>query len=181
MNIVRASRELGESDNSIADIGATGDVGVEELTKEPTVGKSMFAAKGSMFRGAFVGTGERVHGRGGILWEGRDFVGGNGRGSIPAMGGEDALDVSATRKGDGGRRLLNVDTVVVVDEAEIFEWRCVFGGVLEFGPDDVIDFFGDVFVIAGEGKIVNLAQEENFVAFVVSMIDGLIMSGRLEV
>ena len=75
------------------------------------------------------------------------------------MGAEDALDASATRKGDGGRRLLNVNTVVVIDEAKIFERRCGFRGVLKFGADDVIDFFGNDFVIAGEGKIVNLAQE----------------------
>ena len=51
---------------------------------------------------------------------------------------------------------------------------------MKLSADDVINFFGNGFIMAGEGKIINLAQEENLVAFEDGVVDGFIVCGRVE-
>ena len=54
--------EFTESDSGVADVGAAGDVGIEEITQEGSVAKTLLRGKEGMFRSAFDGTSVLVHG-----------------------------------------------------------------------------------------------------------------------
>ena len=51
--IMWACREFAQSDGCITNVGATGDVGIQQFTKQGAVGKTIFGDKGHMFGSAF--------------------------------------------------------------------------------------------------------------------------------
>lgn len=53
MRIVRTFRELAERNGGIANVGTTGDIGVEQFPQESVIRKTMFCGERITFRCAF--------------------------------------------------------------------------------------------------------------------------------
>lgn len=97
--------EFCKGGDAVANVGATGDICVEEFTEEAAVAETKGFGKGSMFRGAFF-----VARSGGVhlievafserwlrLGVGFRFM---GRRFLPVMGFEEATDVGCSRQFD---------------------------------------------------------------------------------
>ena len=79
------------------------------------------------------------------------------------MSFEHAIDIFASRNGDEVRGLLNLDTIVIIDETHVGKIRFVLSREHEVLANDIIDSFGSSFIRAGKSKIVNLAEEDGCV------------------
>lgn len=55
------------------------------------------------------------------------------------MGSQDTVNVSFARKDDAISKLVNVNTVEIVQEAKVVEWRIVFRWPLEFLANASVD------------------------------------------
>ena len=60
--------------------------------------------------------------------------------------------------------LMDVNTVKLFEESEVFEWRFFLGRQLQLGPNDGANVFCCVLMLACNGKVIDLTQEENGVS-----------------
>ena len=97
------------------------------------------------------------------------------------MGFKHRIDILSRRNGDKVRELLNLDPVVVVDETHVGKGSSVFSRESEAFANDIIGSFGNVFIRAGESKIIDLAKEEDFDPTERGGVNGMIMRGAFKV
>jgi hypothetical protein len=67
------------------------------------------------------------------------------------------LNVSFTRYGNGVVQLSHIDTIVLCEQAKVFNWRFSLMLDLKTFSEDVIDLLGSGFVLACNGNIINLS------------------------
>ena len=103
------------------------------------------------------------------------------QGIIPSMRLKDTINIFCRRDGDKGGRLLDLDTIIVINEAHVSERGFVFPRESEASANDIIDSFGDFLIRASKGKIINLAEEKNFDTVKRRRIDRAIVCGAFEV
>ena len=76
--------------------------------------------------------------------------------------------------------LVDVNTIVVGDETQIFEWRRSFIGLLKFPADDSKDLAGEGFRRGGKAKVVDLTEKEHFGVVKCGSVNAAIVSGSRE-
>ena len=76
---------------------------------------------------------------------------------------------------------MNIKTVEILEKTEVVEGRGRFTRDLDMSANAGIDFLGKGFIRAGQGKVINLMEKEDFVAFVVGRVNGLVMGSGGEV
>ena len=173
--------EFAEGDGRVANVRATGDVGVEELAQESAVAKTLLGSEVGMLGCTFNRAGVLIHGRDGLSGKGNGIFGGGGfRGCGPAVGFEDTIEVGGAGEDDGIVILLNVNAVELGEEAKVLERWVVFRGELEAFAEAVVELDGNGFVRAGEGKIINLAEEEDAFSIDDGGVDGFVVGGVAE-
>ena len=94
---------------------------------------------------------------------------------------EKTTNVASTRELVVGASLGNLNTIEVSEESQVFEWSFGLTWELQLIANDGEDFLSNSFIRAGKGKVINLAQQQNLDTIEDSLIDGRIMSSRLEV
>jgi len=181
VGVMGTSGELAEGYSGIANVRATSDICVEQFTKQSPVGKTMFGGDVSMFRGAF-----RVAS---ILVQSSDSIsverGGMSTsvftvGSRPTMGAENSVDVVVTGEDNAIIVLLDVKSIEVREEAQVFErWRSL-GGELKALANEGINALSKGFIGASKGKVIHLAKQQNMFSINDSRVDGAIMGGALK-
>lgn len=118
MGGVGTGGELAQGDGRIADVGAAGDIGVEQFTEERAVGETAGTGECRMFGRAFGKTRIRVHRVNSVGVEGSCMGGQVGIGGFsPAVCGQETVDVAFTGKNDGVVVLVNIKAIEIGEEA----------------------------------------------------------------
>jgi hypothetical protein len=161
VKITRGGSKFAEGDDRIADVGATGNVRIQEFAKEAAKGEAMLVNQALMGIGVFGGSGGRIHGRDSVKRNWRldlgvvvRFV---RRWGGPTVGAEDAIDVTGTGQDNAVGKLVDVNAIEVIEEAKVTERWGGFTGELEFKSNKAINVDRDVFGRSSEGKVVNLS------------------------
>ena len=71
---------------------------------------------------------------------------------------KDAIDIFCGGNRDKSGGLLDLDSVIVIDETHVGKGRLVFTGKSKTFSDDIIDSLGNAFVRASKSEVVNLAK-----------------------
>ena len=121
--------KLGKENSSVANVGATCDVGVEKFTKKSAEGEAVFGLKSSSFFGIFRGA-NRCKKFSEIIWGQRFMWLGRLVRLFPLMGLEDAVNVVRARDEDVVIALSDSDTIVFFDQSKVIERRFRFTGEL---------------------------------------------------
>jgi hypothetical protein len=179
VDLGRSSGETGKKGNSIANVEAADNVGVDEFTEETTVAKTILVLEGSMFGGVlsgadgvevgYDGRGDRLEG----LGTGLTFL---ELGGFPAVLEQEALNVGRARQCSIISGLVDVEAIVGGTDSKFLEVD-MFSFVVLDGTDLVEYFVGNLGIGAGDAEIVDLAAEEDCVILVHHPVDVALMGG----
>ena len=166
---VRRSRgKLAKRDDSVTDVGAASDVGIQKLAEEATVGEPVFIHQMLMVVRIFGGANRRVEGRNGIsgqralnFGEVSELGGIRRRRRGPVMSGEHTVDIGRASEHDTVGKLMNIDAIEIGNKAEVSERRRRFTRKLKLVTNACVESTSDGLIRSSKREVIDLPEKQD--------------------